>query len=320
MIPATGPVEPQDDDGLVLNRTFTIDIEMRVNFFAKLNSIPQYEEYWIEVTMDGETTTFETDGENPLVFVQSTNRYYAYFSKINATQMGTEISARLYGRDAEGNVFRGPVLTATIAQALLDTMANTGANEKLRILAANMLIYGGEAQRTFAPDTDPVDEGLTAGQAQLLENLRTKEEPELTQTNSSIPDDSGVTLKTTVSLQSRVELSLTVKYLQNAENVKILVKDDQGNLITTLDTTKSGSAYKAIYNEIGTAGIHKQFIFKTQATIDGETVEIGNDLIWSLEGFAKDRQNNDAQMFAMCIATLKYCDSIDAYMQSITQQ
>ena len=312
-----GPIQR---DELQLKRTFTIDIEMRVNYYMKTSVVEPYESYWVEVTLDGTTTKFGEDCELPLVFESTKNRYYAYFSKIDATDMGKEIKARLYAKDASGQVYYGPELTDTFSSALVETMRNTGLNQNLRKIAANMLIYGGEAQRTFAPDTVPVDEALSQTDATLLENLRTKGTPELTQTNSSIPDGSGVTLKTTVSLQSRVELSLTVKYLQNAENVKILVKDGQGNLITTLDTTKSGSAYKAIYNEIGTAGIHKQFIFKTQATIDGETVEIGNDLIWSLEGFTKEKQGSNARMYAMCIATLKYCDSIDAYMQSIAQQ
>jgi hypothetical protein len=318
-LPATGPVEPEDDVRLVLNRNYTIDIRMCVNYYAKIDSIPQYEEYWVEVTLDGTTTKFEIDGEDPLVYVAGRNRYYAYFSKLNATQMGSQITARLYGKDADGKVYCGPVVNDTIAKALTDTMTDESIQRPLRVLAANMLIYGGEAQRTFAPDTVPVDEALNETQAEALEDLRTKVDPELTKTNSSVSDGTNVELTTAVSLQSCVELRMTVKNLQNAEDVKVLVKDDQGSLIKELDTTVMGPFYKAIYDEIGTAGIHKEYRLRTRATVNGETVEIGNELIWSLEGFAKSQQGYDDQMYTMCLATLKYCDSIDAYMNDIGQ-
>ena len=312
-------LQPIEDENLRLTGLITADIEMCASFVFRRAVVVNsgYESFWVDVTKKGETVRFEVDGENPLVFDTARNRYSASYYQITAVEMAEPITAVLYAMDANGQVFCGSPVELAVRDTLVFNMMNS-SSEEMRKMSADMLIYGGEAQRTFGSEYPPVDEDLTADQLQVLNDVKTQENPALTQTNSKISDDSGVLLALGVSMQSRVELALTVRGAGSAESVKIVIRDHaSGDLIEKIDAAKAGVSYRATYNNIGSSNVHRQF--ELRAEVDG--VEKGDIQIWSLEGFAKGYQDSTdpalQQQYVMAMATLRYCDSVGEYLASL---
>jgi hypothetical protein len=323
-LPAVTPAEPIYDSALKLRSTVTADIQMRVNFYVNEDVVENYSKFWIEVTMAGETLRYELEGENALTYVADRERYYAYYYGVNATQMAETVSAVLYVEDANGQVYYGDTASTCVRDILVTTLMTSTMEEQCR-MAADMLVYGGEAQRYFGSNQAPVDVDLTEEQMAKLNTYRTNTDPELTQDNSTESDDSGVKLGMTVSLQSCVELRLTVRSLSTDKPVQIVVKDHGTHeIVDVLDASFNGTSYKATYTGIGASGAHTQFEFRAR-TVDGEDsyTEIGQTQIWSLEGLAKGKKDStneqDQKLYTLAMAVLKYSDSVGVYLAALEQ-
>ena len=114
-----------------------------------------------------------------------------------------------------------------------------------------------------------------------------------------------------MTLGNEVVLNLTINLDQSVGNVKVLVKDhNTGAVVTTLDTTWSGSSVQASFSGVGADAMRTEYDFVT--TVNG--VETGNIRTWSVEGYVGEIRNGNLPLkTAMANALLVYGDSAAAY-------
>ena len=134
----------------------------------------------------------------------------------------------------------------------------------------------------------------------------------MNKTNSNYrPEGASNILFNSVTLGNEVVLNLTIRLSQGTEGVRVLVKDHAtGEVVTTLDTTWSGSSIQAAFNGIGADKMRTEYDFVT--TVNG--VETGNTRTWSVEAYVGEIRNGSLPLkTAMANALLTYGDSAAAY-------
>ena len=307
--------EPIETDDLRLYSSITVGTDMVVTFTARKTDVENYDRFWIEAVKHGPegdaVYTYGVDQEEALT--ENTASWQADFRHIFAKEMGVEIEARLYARDADGQVWMSPAKSTNIRDYLGGRLTATNNKVEQRVLAADMLNYGAAAQMLMGFETDHlVNRELSAAQLAKLRQYETKTLPVVEKTNTNYQPE-GVTnvLFTSVTLGNEVLLTLTVR-AGEIDEVRVLVKDhDTGTVLETLDTARSGSSWSADYRGLGAEQMRVAYDFTAQ--ING--VETGNTRTWSIEGYVGEIRNGSLPLkTAMANALLTYGDSAAAFL------
>ena len=247
------------------------------------------------------------------VLTENSSTWVAQFKHIFAKEMGVNIEARLYAKDASGQIYMSPARSTNIRDYLGGRLTATNNIVEMRVLAADMLNYGAAAQMFMDYETDHlVNQELTAAQLAKLHQYETTTLPAVNKINSNYrPEGESNILFNSVTLGNEVVLNLTIRLPQNTENVQVRVKDHAtGSVVTTLDTTWSGSSIQAAFNGIGADKMRTEYDFVT--LVDG--VETGNIRTWSVEAYVGEIRNGSNQNKTnMANALLTYGDAAAAY-------
>jgi hypothetical protein len=207
-----------------------------------------------------------------------------------------------------------PAISTTIRDYLGGRLTATTNKVEQRVLAADMLNYGAAAQLFLDYDTEHlVNEELTEAQLAKLEEYETKELPLVEKTNSNYkPEGATNILFTSVTLGNEVLLKLTVNLPETTEGVQVLVKDHlTGNTVTTLETSYSGSSFRAVFNDIGASKMRTEYDLVT--VVNG--VETGNTRTWSVEAYVGEIRDGTNQLKTdLANALLTYGNSAAAYL------
>lgn len=318
--PAPVVVEPIETGDLEVFYSISVGTDMIMSFTTLKEKVTNYDKFWIEVVKHEPTGDkvykYGVDQEEELL--DSNQSWKARFNHIFAKEMGLDVEARVYAQDANGQVWMSPAKSTTIRDYLGGRLTATTNKVEQRVLAADMLNYGAAAQLFLDYDTEHlVNEELTAEQLAKLEEYETKELPPVEKTNSNYkPEGATDILFTSVTLGNEVLLKLTVNLPETTEGVQVLVKDHlTGNTVTTLETSYSGSSFRAVYNDIGASKMRTEYDLVT--VVNG--VETGNTRTWSVEAYVGEIRTGSLPLKTdLANALLTYGDSAAAY--KATQQ
>ena len=319
VIPAINS-EPIETSNLNIYSSISVGTDMVITFNARKSDLANYQNFWIVIVKhdpEGDKTyTYEQDALSDLNPDGSTaSTWKVQFKDIYAKEMGVEIEARVYAKNAYGQVYMSKTRNATIRDELENILKNSN-NEAQKKLAADMLNYGAAAQMFMDFQTDHlVTDEISDDAKDKLAEYATTELPMVEKTNSNYrPEGQSNILFTSVTLGNEVLLNLTVRLTQETEGVQVLVKDhDTGAVVTTLDTVFLGSTFSAAFNGIGADKMRTEYDLVT--LVNG--VETGNIRTWSVEAYVGEiRAEGIAPKVAMANALLTYGDSAAAYFQA----
>ena len=235
--------------------------------------------------------------------------YNAAYNGINAKEMGDSFATTLYAIDANGKVYKGETVVRSIKDYLLGKLEDTNSIPELKTMAVDMLKYGAAAQVNFNYDTENLVTDVLS-EEQLA--LATQEIPEAID-DASVTGE-GVNVNTNITVNSKVELSLSCIAVGQTE-VKCIVTDKDGKVLAELVTTNIGGImYSAKYDNVGAKEMREVI---TATFVNGNGDAISKTVNWSVESYvAQTRARTDATEteIAMVNAMLTYGDSVAAYM------
>jgi hypothetical protein len=282
--------------------------------------ISSYAKFYLEVskTVAGGDPIVTTYGmEDDMVALEEVKAggnlvaYRVTYKGIGAKNMGDEFTTRLYATTAEGAMKCGYANTTSIKSYLMGKITDAASSAVLKTLAVDMLNYGAAAQINFGYDAENlVNADLTEEQKAL------GTQTEAPAANAQSISGTGASIITSVSVQNKVFMYLTVRYTAtDASKVKFVIKDAEGKVITELATTalSGGKVFQASYDGVGAKQMREPITIEMQE--DGKTVS--QSLTWSVESYVAQTRANaatSANLLNMVNALLIYGDSAAAYL------
>ncbi len=313
--------EPVPDGSLDFSMSITVGAEMQVVYTVLASKVSSYESFYLEVSKNvvgGEpvVTTYGLDeGMTEMqVLTNASGKvsgYRATYTGINAKEMGDEFTATLYAVAADGTIYYGNPNTKSIKSFLMGKITDTVSPATLKTLAVDMLNYGAAAQLNFSYDTENL---VNADLTEEQKALGTQTAPEAV--DSTVITGDGINLTASVTVKSKVELTLTCLYkTEDASNVKFIFKDKDGNVLAELAPTKhiAGKAVQCVYDQVGAKQMRELI---TIEVYDGDTL-VSKTLTWSVESYvaATLARTTTSEILAnMVNAMLIYGDSAAAYL------
>ncbi len=319
-VESTEPVL-KPDSNLAFSMSITVGAEMQVVYTVLASKVSSYESFYLEVSKNvtgGEpvVTTYGLDEgmSEMMVLTNASGKisgYRATYTGINAKEMGDEFTATLYAVAADGTIYYSNANTNSIKSFLMGKITDTVSPATLKTLAVDMLNYGAAAQLNFSYDAENL---VNADLTEEQKALGTQVNPE--SVDSTVITGDGINLTASVTLKSKVELTLTCMYkTEDASNVKFIFKDKDGNVLAELAPTKhiANKAVQCVYDQVGAKQMRELI---TIEVYDGDTL-VSKTLTWSVESYvaATLAKTTTSEILAnMVNAMLIYGDSAAAYL------
>ncbi len=313
--------ELKPDANLACSTSITVGAEMQVVYTVIANKVAAYESFYLEVSKnvvggDPVVTTFGLDeGMTQMQVLTNTSGkvtgYRATYTGINAKEMGDEFTATLYAVAADGTVYYGNSATSSIKSFLTGKLTDNNSSATLKTLAVDMLNYGAAAQVNFAYNTENLS---NADLTEEQKALGTQTNPEAADAGSVSGD--GINLTASVTVKSKVELTLTCMYkTEDASNVKFIFKDKDGKVLAELAPSNhiANKAVQCVYDQVGAKQMRELI---TIEVYDGDTL-VSKTLTWSIESYVASTlaKTSTGEILAnMVNAMLIYGDSAAAYL------
>ncbi len=306
-------------ENLKFNMNISIGAEMVVNYNFMASIVADYEEFYLEVKKDvvGAEPIVTTFGINELGAMNHPTTgevviYNASYTGINAKEMGDNFSTTLYAVAADGTVYHGATVVASIRDFLFSKVKDTSSSNELKTMAVDMLKYGAAAQTYFDYNTaNLVTKGLTSAQLAYA----TKGTAEATDYTSFTGTAANIT--TNITIGSKVELSLSCinKTVTDPSRVKCTIKDTDGNTLEQPEVSVMADVmFTAKYDNVGAREMRKLItaIFK-----EGNK-HVSKTITWSVESFVANTRANSTnpKEIALVDAMLIYGDAVAAYMDA----
>ncbi len=319
-VESTEPVL-KPDSNLAFSMSITVGAEMQVVYTVLASKVSSYESFYLEVSKNvvggnPVVTTYGLDKgmSEMMVLTNASGKisgYRATYTGINAKEMGDEFNATLYAVAADGTIYYSNANTNSIKSFLMGKITDTVSPATLKTLAVDMLNYGAAAQLNFSYDTENL---VNAELTEEQKALGTQTAPEAV--DSTVITGDGINLTASVTVKSKVELTLTCMYkTEDASNVKFVFKDKDGNVLAELAPTKhiANKAVQCVYDQVGAKQMRELI---TIEVYDGDTL-VSKTLTWSVESYvaATLAKTTTSEILAnMVNAMLIYGDSAAAYL------
>ena len=305
------PVEPIPDPSLRLFYSVSTQIEIRTQYSVLQNDVQSFDSWYVEISKldaDGNPTETKRFGEGQEGAVEAASAYAwsIGYTDITAKDMGVPYRATLHAFEANGQEHYSESVTKTIREVLLEVMQDDNSSRQRRTLAADMLNYGAAAQVYFDFDTgNLVNENLSAAEQEALDHYAsTGEAP------ANLNNTSSMNVFCSTSIRNRIILHVALLG-PTEENVKVRLKELDGNAEFLVDAEKQGQEYAASYSGLTARDMRKAY--EVSAMVDGEAW--GTPAIWSVEGHIKAARENPRTApaeLALMNALLHYVDSVAA--------
>ena len=310
-IPVLGPQEPIPDPSLRLFYSVSTQIEIRTQYSVLQNDVQSFDSWYVEISKldaDGNPTETKRFGEGQEGAVEAASAYAwsIGYTDITAKDMGVPYRATLHAFEANGQEHYSESVTKTIREVLLEVMQDDNSSRQRRTLAADMLNYGAAAQVYFDFDTgNLVNENLSAAEQEALDHYAsTGEAP------ANLNNTSSMNVFCSTSIRNRIILHVALLG-PTEENVKVRLKELDGNAEFLVDAEKQGQEYAASYSGLTARDMRKAY--EVSAMVDGEAW--GTPAIWSVEGHIKAARENPRtapEELVLMNALLHYVDSVAA--------
>ncbi len=152
--------------------------------------------------------------------LQNEKYYFLCYKNIAAKEMGDTIEVVVY--NAEGEAI-SEVKQDSVKNFAMSGLNTAGLGEEMYTMLADMLFYGESAQKNFNYDTDNL---VTAD---MTEEQKAKASTNVTA--EAVPESSGCYLKTTVALESQIEMNVYLNYNEVGMYAIVNLTDHNGNKV-----------------------------------------------------------------------------------------
>lgn len=312
-----------DDDPAFLGASISLESDFSLHFYVPetvLAGKTNPHVLFTKQTTDGPVVVCQYDYVEELVGDTLCRRYT--FRNLSASEMGTEVSARLFYND-QGTDHMSNALTYSVKQYAMNMLEQT-EDDALRTLLVDMLNYGAEAQKYFGVNVEQL------ANAELSEAQRayaTAAEPTLENQKAWISEKSakvwfdGCSLSLERNVAINYYLDLSACGLPAKELILELTwKETDGSQHTTVIDGASFEArqfgdktrYVAVLDELNAA----QMRTEVSAVVRRKTNQscISDTMRYSIVAYAQSK-GTDPALRTLLLAMMKYGDAAEAYFR-----
>ena len=309
--------DPVVDETVVINHTLNLASDISINFAVQETLLKDYVNHYlvVEIPVYSENTLTGTRTVT-IDPVLKEGYYYYTLTGLLATQMGDVVSAQLH-MEKNGYPYLSPVDTYSIAQYAYAQLNKGNAAYSLKVLCADLLRYGKEAQIFKGYRTDaPVDANMTVAHKAYLSDA----EAVAFGKNDSILSDLENPVITWAGKALNLDSKISVKYIFNLENytgdvenltLKIFYINHAGKVTqVTLANPEVYDLSKNRYSFTFDGLLAAELRGVTDVAIYEGTTRLSQTLRYSPDTYGN---NKKGQLLILCKALFAYVDSAKAY-------
>ena len=311
VLPVLEPQEPILDPSLRLFYSVSTEIEIVTQYSVIKSDVQSFDSWYVEISkLDADGNPTETkrfgEGQEGAVEEAGASVWSVNYVDVTAKEMGVPYRATLHAFEANGQEHYSESVTKTVREVLLEVVQDDRSTDERRTLAADMLNYGAAAQAYFGFDVEhPVNANLsTAEQEDVDYYASTGEAP------ANLSNTGSVNVFCSTSIMNRIVLHVSLLG-PTGENVKVRMKELNGDAVIDLDAENQGRVYEASYS--GLTARNMRTAYEVSALVDGAAW--GTPAIWSVEGHikaARENPNTSQEELALMNALLHYVDAVAA--------
>ncbi len=311
--------EPMEDSSLKLGHTLNLASDISINYAVSKTLLKGFDmsTVYAECTLEiyegnskTETTTIRIDP------VENGNYYYFTLTGLTAIQMNDQITTILYGVK-DGKPYYSPADEYSITTYAYSQLNNASRPKDLKILCADLLRYGANAQLFKSYRTDALaDSAMTEEHKVYLSNA---DRLVFGNTNTTLSDLEDPQI-TWVGKSLNLETKVAVKYIISTLNYSDSLSDL--NLRITY-TDLYGEKKEAIVTELEEYDIKEsRYAFSFNGLLAAELrtvlsaqVYVGDTPVSVTMNYSPDTYGNNktGALGSLCTALIAYSDSAKAY-------
>jgi hypothetical protein len=311
VLPVLEPQEPILDPSLRLFYSVSTEIEIVTQYSVIKSDVQSFDSWYVEISkLDADGNPTETkrfgEGQEGAVEEAGASVWSVNYVDVTAKEMGVPYRATLHAFEANGQEHYSESVTKTVREVLLEVVQDDRSTDERRTLAADMLNYGAAAQAYFGFDVEhPVNANLSTAEQEDMDYYASTGEAPATLSNTG-----SVNVFCSTSIMNRIVLHVSLLG-PTGENVKVRMKELNGDAVIDLDTENQGRVYEASYS--GLTARNMRTAYEVSALVDGAAW--GTPAIWSVEGHikaARENPNTSQEELALMNALLHYVDAVAA--------
>ncbi len=319
VLPYIPDPDPVEDAALKLYHSLNLADDISLNYLVPAAALEGFDMDTVYAECRYYTYTGNTKGEEVVVEMKPVlNGAYYYFvlEGLTAVHMSTELTCTLYGTK-EGLSYYSPVDKYSIAQYAYSQLNNPSREERLKILCADLLRYGGATQTFKGYRTDSLaDSSMTPAHRAYLTDLNALTLGNTNMIFTELEEPSVTWVGKTLDLNTKV----TVVYVVNTANytadptaltLRLTYQNHEGRTVTA--EVKDPAPY-------GSGGNQYAFRFdgllaaELRAVLSAHVMEgntpVSDMLIYSADTYGN---NKTGALGTLCRALFAYSDSAKAY-------
>ena len=310
---------PVLDANIKMNHTLNLASDISANFVIAKSLLTGYDmtTAYVEFEIDTYSGNEKTGTKSTKVAgVLNGNYYYFTFNGLNATMMNDDIRATFYGTK-DGAMYKSNVDTYSVATYAYSSLDNPGRPESLKVLCANLLRYGANAQSYKSYRTNALaDSKMTDAHKAYLTALDSVVFDTINKANEDMTDPSVSIIGKSLNLDSKVTLKFIVElktYAGNVNDLTVVVNYTDINGVAKSATLTDPQAYDPAKNRYSfefdglLAAELRQPL--TVAVYSGST-RLSGTIEYSASTYGTGKQG---ALKTLCQALMAYSDAAKAY-------
>ena len=308
--------EPTADETIHIRHALNLESSIALNYVVAANELRDYDTFYLECVIpefEGNVQIGSTVVEiQPIL---KGNYYYFTLTGLSAVRMNDTVQATVH-LTKDGVPYRSVEDVFSIADYAYGMLNNATVEDSLKVLCANLLRYGSEAQRFKSYRTNaPADAKMTDAHRKYLTNTATLQ---FKNADKLLGDAENPTIKwvgKTLALDSKIGIKFVFDangYATEKLTIKLTYRDYAGTkkTIELSDPTvynASAGYYAVTCYELSAAELRTVI---TAVICDGEK-QLSESLQYSPESYAS--KTGGTTLEPLCRALFAYSDSAHAY-------
>lgn len=308
------PIEPTDLDLNFKSAELVLNSDIAINFNVEEavmdSAYGVYAVFTKALYNDaGDITGYAEETVSEATFDEKTGMYSFRFTGINPAEMGSAVTAQLFGT-RDGELISGKTVNYSVL-TYINNMYDKVNDKDFRALIADLAAYGAAAQNYISYNTANL---VTASAAEGLMAYATAEAPELSNATAISGEGAVEFTGAFLSLREKVTVCYMIdasEYAGNIADLELRIYDGKNLLgkISGADFAAADGKYIASFS--GLNALQMRTVV-TAEVYDGDTC-VSNTLDYSIESYAVGKAAGNDALAALVNAMMNFGISAENY-------
>ena len=310
---------PVLDSAIKFNHTLNLASDISANFVIAKSLLTGYDmtTAYVEFEIDTYSGNEKTGTKSTKATgVLNGNYYYFTFNGLNATMMNDDIRATFYGTK-DGAMYKSNVDVYSVATYAYSSLDNPGRPESLKVLCANLLRYGANAQSYKSYRTNALaDSKMTDAHKTYLTALDSVVFDTINKANNDLENPAVSIVGKSLNLDSKVTLKFIAElktYEGNVEDLSVIVTYTDIKGVTKSATLTDPQVYDLANNRYSfefDGLLAAELRQPLTVAVYSDSTRLSGTIEYSASTYGTGKQG---ALKTLCQALMAYSDAAKAY-------